>query len=235
MADNELGYTLSASATTTAISPTVVGTNLRIDLREPLPPGESIEFAIDFAFNIVDENAVIARGGYEHFPDDEREGGNDIFLLAQWFPRLHAYTDYEGWTNKEFLGRGEFTLEFGDYTSTSPCPTTTSSPPPACCRTREEVLTDKQRKRLERHATPTSRCSSSRRGSPRERARGCDPQKKPGASGRERARLRLGHPASSSGTPMGYQQGGDVQPLVMAMSFYPKEASRCGPSTRPLP
>jgi hypothetical protein len=98
-------------------------------------PGESVDFDIDFAFNIVDEDAVSARGGYEHFPDDERPGGNDIFLLAQWFPRLHAYTDYEGWTNKEFLGRGEFTLEFGDYTSTSPCRTITSCPPPACCRT----------------------------------------------------------------------------------------------------
>ena len=42
-------------------------------------------------------------------------GGNDIFLMAQWFPRMVAYSDYEGWHNKEFLGRGEFTLEFGDY------------------------------------------------------------------------------------------------------------------------
>ena len=52
-----------------------------------------------------------ARAGYEHFVED----GNDIFLLAQWFPRLVAYSDYEGWHNKEFLGNGEFTLEFGDY------------------------------------------------------------------------------------------------------------------------
>jgi len=26
-----------------------------------------------------------------------------------------AYTDYEGWQHKQFLGRGEFTLELGDY------------------------------------------------------------------------------------------------------------------------
>jgi hypothetical protein len=28
---------------------------------------------------------------------------------------MAAYTDYMGWQHKAFLGRGEFTLEFGDY------------------------------------------------------------------------------------------------------------------------
>ena len=32
-----------------------------------------------------------------------------------WYPRVAAYTDYEGWQNKQFLGRGEFTLELGNY------------------------------------------------------------------------------------------------------------------------
>ena len=49
--------------------------------------------------------------GYEHFKKD----GNDIFEIAQWFPRLAAYTDVNGWHHKQFLGSGEFTLEFGDY------------------------------------------------------------------------------------------------------------------------
>ena len=29
---------------------------------------------------------------------------------------MAAYTDYAGWVNKQFLGTGEFTLEFGNYT-----------------------------------------------------------------------------------------------------------------------
>ena len=117
MADVPMGYEINSvlDARGNALSHTIVGTLMRIDLASPLRSGQSTEFSIDFAFNIVEEDAVSARSGYEHFPDDEREGGNDIFLLAQWFPRLAAYTDYEGWTNKEFLGRGEFTLEFGDY------------------------------------------------------------------------------------------------------------------------
>ena len=38
-----------------------------------------------------------------------------LYQIAQWFPRAAAFSDYEGWHNKAFLGRGEFTLEFGDY------------------------------------------------------------------------------------------------------------------------
>jgi hypothetical protein len=115
--DNELGYTISRVEDKSGndLRHTTVGTLMRVDLATPLKPGKKVTFDIDFAFNIVEEDAVSARAGYEHFPDDEREGGNDIFLLAQWFPRLAAYTDYEAWTNKEFIGRGEFTLEFGNY------------------------------------------------------------------------------------------------------------------------
>ncbi|MEM9645330.1 MAG: M1 family metallopeptidase, partial [Planctomycetota bacterium] len=35
--------------------------------------------------------------------------------IAQWYPRVASYTDYAGWQHKQFLGRGEFTLELGDY------------------------------------------------------------------------------------------------------------------------
>ena len=117
LADREYGFEI-LSVTTEGGSPlahTFVGTLMRLDPKTPLAPGESITFKISWEHDIIEENAIWGRSGYEHFPDDEREGGNDIFLLAQWFPRMAAYTDYEGWHNKEFLGRGEFTLEFGDY------------------------------------------------------------------------------------------------------------------------
>jgi len=86
------------------------GTHVRINLPSALNPGKSIELDIAWAYELVEENAVRARNGYESFAD-----GNDIFLLAQWYPRVTVFSDYEGWHNKEFIGNGEFTLEFGDF------------------------------------------------------------------------------------------------------------------------
>ncbi|MFM7377769.1 MAG: hypothetical protein ACKO1O_06515, partial [Erythrobacter sp.] len=97
MADNDYGYDITSVTLNGAPLPhTIVGTLMRVDLPKPLAPGETVEFAIDWAFTIVEEDAVNARSGYENFPDDPRKGGNDIFLLAQWFPRMVVYSDYEG-------------------------------------------------------------------------------------------------------------------------------------------
>ncbi len=90
---------------------TIVDTMMRIDLPRALRPGGKITFSIDWSFNIINEKVVGGRGGYEHFPESDTY----LYFLAQWFPRMAAYTDYTGWQNKQFLGRGEFTLEFGNY------------------------------------------------------------------------------------------------------------------------
>ena len=225
MADNTLGYELpSVRDAGGELAHTVVGTNLRVDLRHPLKPGETTELEIDFAFNIVDENAVSARAGYEHFPDDEREGGNDIFMLAQWFPRLHAYTDYEGWTNKEFLGRGEFTLEFGDYTVDITVPEDHIVSSTGELQNPNDVLTRTQLQRLESARTADAPVFIVTAEEALENER-------EGASGLKTWRFQADNVrdfawASSRKfiwDAQGYQQGGEVQPEVMAMSFYPKE------------
>ena len=117
MADEELGYEINSvtDGSGNDSSFTIVGTLMRVDLLRPLQSGQSVEFAVDYAYNIIDGDVLSPRGGFEYFPDDENSDGNYIFTISQWFPRLVAYTDYEGWTNKEFLGSGEFTLEFGNY------------------------------------------------------------------------------------------------------------------------
>ncbi|MEM8709870.1 MAG: M1 family metallopeptidase [Planctomycetota bacterium] len=90
---------------------TVVNTTMRIDLPKPLKSGETFQFSLDWT-HVVNPSATIGgRTGVEFFEED----GNYLYEMAQWFPRLCAYTDYMGWQNKEFLGRGEFTLEFGNY------------------------------------------------------------------------------------------------------------------------
>jgi hypothetical protein len=86
-------------------------TMLRIDLPVALAPGQSISFHIDWSYKINDQKVLVERSGYEYFADDK----NTIFQIAQWFPRMAAYYDAVGWQNKQYLGTGEFALEFGDY------------------------------------------------------------------------------------------------------------------------
>ncbi len=114
--DLDGGYKISNVETKNgaALEFSIYDTNMRIDLPRPLKPGASFEFSLDFEFNIYETRTIGGRAGYECF-EKEDEDGNCIFLMAQWYPRLHAYSDYEGWHNKVFLGSGEFTLEFGDY------------------------------------------------------------------------------------------------------------------------
>lgn len=90
---------------------TIVDTMMRIDLPQALGTGDKTTFSIDWSFNIIEEAIIGGRGGYDHFPENDTY----IYFLAQWFPRLAAYTDYAGWQHKQFLGAGEFTLEFGNY------------------------------------------------------------------------------------------------------------------------
>ncbi|MEM9553648.1 MAG: M1 family metallopeptidase [Acidobacteriota bacterium] len=221
MSDNTLGYELPSVRDAGGELPhTVVGTNLRVDLRSPLKPGETTEFEIDFAFNIVDENAVSARAGYEHFPDD----GNDIFLLAQWFPRLHAYTDYEGWTNKEFLGRGEFTLEFGDYSVAITVPEDHIVSSTGELQNPSEVLTSTQLQRLESARTADAPVFIVTADEALENEREGAASSKTWHFQADNVRdFAWASSRKFIWDAQGYQQGGDVQPEVMAMSFYPKE------------
>ncbi|WP_338874508.1 M1 family metallopeptidase [Spirosoma sp. SC4-14] len=90
---------------------TINETMMRIDLPQAVAPGKSVTFSIDWNFKIIDAKNVGGRSGYEFFPKD----GNYVYEIAQWFPRLCAYSDVTGWQNKQFLGQGEFTLIFGNY------------------------------------------------------------------------------------------------------------------------
>ncbi|MBQ4877804.1 M1 family metallopeptidase [Pseudoalteromonas luteoviolacea] len=226
MTDNELGYEISAVTDHRGkkLSFTIVGTQMRIDLPKPLKSGDSVKFAIDFAFNIVEEDAVSARSGYEHFADDPRPGGNDIFLLAQWFPRLHAYTDYEAWTNKEFLGRGEFTLEFGDYEVEIDVPADHIVSATGVLTNPKDVLSKTQRNRLKAAKTAKRPVFIVTEEEALENEKAGTNKRKTWKFKAENVRdFAWASSRKFMWDARGYQQGGEEMPLVMAMSFYPKE------------
>ncbi|MDM5178114.1 M1 family metallopeptidase [Massilia sp. DJPM01] len=90
---------------------TINKTMMRIDLPQPMKPGSRFSFKMAWNFNIPEMHVLGRRSGYEKFEEDK----NDLFEVAQWYPRMAAYYDAAGWQNKQYLGDGEFTLEFGDY------------------------------------------------------------------------------------------------------------------------
>ena len=92
---------------------TINHTMMRVDLPTPLKSGERFTFNIDWYYYIIDriDGPDGGRGGYEYFEDDD----NYLFTITQWFPRMCMYNDATGWQNKQFTGRGEFALTFGNY------------------------------------------------------------------------------------------------------------------------
>jgi hypothetical protein len=95
----------------TNLNYTINKTMMRVDLPKTIRTGESYTLNIKWWYNINNRKDQRGRSGYEYFEEDD----NYLYTIAQFFPRMAVYNDVEGWQNKQFLGRGEFTLEFGDY------------------------------------------------------------------------------------------------------------------------
>ncbi|MFI5204975.1 MAG: M1 family peptidase, partial [Flavobacteriales bacterium] len=90
---------------------TINQTMMRIDLDKPLQPKQKLVLKIKWSYKIPERMKTGGRGGYEYFSGD----GNSLFTITQWYPRMCVYSDNQGWQNKQFTGRGEFTLAFGNF------------------------------------------------------------------------------------------------------------------------
>mgnify|MGYP001597455267 FL=1 len=124
---------------------TVNHTMMRIDLDAPLKKGEAVTINIKWWYNINNRMEMGGRSGYEYFQDDE----NYLYTIAQFFPRMAVYSDVEGWQNKQFLGRGEFTLPFGDYNVNLTVPADMVVGATGEIQNKSEVLSKTQLERLE--------------------------------------------------------------------------------------
>ena len=120
-------------------------TMMRVDLPDNLKSGDSTIIKIDWEFNINDRLRMGGRGGFEYFETEN----NYLYTITQWFPRMAVYSDNEGWQHKQFLGRGEFALEFGNYEVNITVPSNHIIASTGTLQNPEEVLTKTQRDRLE--------------------------------------------------------------------------------------
>ena len=148
------GFTIGAvkDASGQPLRYTVNKTMMRIDLPQPLKPGASYQFQLAWSYNIPEVLVLGRRNGYEKFDGET----NELFLIAQWFPRMAAYYDVAGWQNKQYLGDGEFTLEFGDYDVEITAPADHIVASTGVLQNPDAVLTSAQRERLAKAKTSAS-------------------------------------------------------------------------------
>lgn len=145
--DNDWGFHITSvtDAKGTPLQHTINQTMMRIDLPQVLKPGEKTSFNIRWWYNTTPRAESGARGGHEYFPED----GNYIYTITGWFPRMAVYSDFQGWNNKQFTGRGEFALTFGNYDVKMTVPADHVVGSTGWLQNAKEVLTAEQQKRWE--------------------------------------------------------------------------------------
>jgi hypothetical protein len=75
----------------------------KVDLAEPLAPGQSTTFDVAWHFAVPEHGA------------DRMGRDGPLYEIAQWYPRVAVYDDVRGWNTEPYLGQGEFYLEYGNY------------------------------------------------------------------------------------------------------------------------
>ncbi len=139
-ADSGGGYTLSdVKIDGVRAEPKIHDTMMRLDLASPLPAhGGTITIAVTYSF-------VVPVHGSDRMGHD-----GTLYTIAQWYPRMAVYDDVRGWNADQYLGQGEFYLEYGDidYAVTVPAGYTVAAS--GTLQNARDVLTPTQRSRLAR-------------------------------------------------------------------------------------
>ena len=124
------------------LATTANGTMLRADLDRPLPPGGSVTMELTFSFQVPEHGSD--RMGRQQFP------AGWLYEVAEWYPRLAVYDDVRGWNTEQYLGQGEFYLEYGDIDFTLTVPRSFIVAASGTLVNPLEVLTATERTRLGR-------------------------------------------------------------------------------------
>jgi hypothetical protein len=111
-------------------------TMMYMDLARPIPPRGTTILALAYAFKVPEHGA------------DRMGRDGSLYEIAQWYPRMAVYDDVHGWNTDQYLGQGEFYLEYGniDYEVTLPAGYIVAGT--GLLLNPEQVLTPSQRERL---------------------------------------------------------------------------------------
>ena len=198
---------------------TINKTMMRVDIPEPLRPGKSYTFKIKWWYNINDRMKIGGRSGYEYFEEDD----NYLYAIAQFFPRMAVYNEVEGWQHKQFLGRGEFTLPFGDYKFSITVPADHIVAATGVLKNPKDVLTAEQQARFDRSQTADDPVMIVTEEEAIEAEKGRATEKKTWVFQGDNVRdFAFASSRKFIWDAMGVQSGPQK---VMAMSYYPKEGN----------
>ncbi|WHI47374.1 M1 family metallopeptidase [Microbulbifer sp. VAAF005] len=215
------GYQITKVADTRGreLRHTIVDTGMRIDLPQPLASGSRVSFQIGWAYKVIEQKALGGRSGYEYFERDD----NYLYEIAQWFPRMAAYNDVSGWQNKQFLGRGEFALEFGDYRVAIEVPADHIVAATGVLQNPKDVLTSKQRERLRKARVASKPVMIVTKDEALENEKSRSNKRKTWVFEAENVRdFSWASSRKFLWDAQGYKKGGTD---TMAMSFYPEEGT----------
>ncbi|MBD0402236.1 M1 family metallopeptidase [Flammeovirga sp. EKP202] len=191
-------------------------TMMRVDIAQPMQPGDQITFNVEWSYNINNRKLMGGRGGYEQFPD-----GNTLYTITQWYPRMAVYDDVNGWQNKQFLGNGEFALTFGDFDVKFTVPADHIVASTGVLQD-SSVLTEEQIQRIEKAKTSEKPemivTLKEVQKKEKKKAKGTKTWHYTAENVRDFA---MGSSRKLLWDAMGVEVGGKT---VMAMSYYPKEA-----------
>lgn len=140
------GYQLTDIRVNGKIAATYVdNTMMRVELAEPLPPnGKQITVTMGFSYRVPDYGA------------DRTARDGTLYEIAQWYPRMAVYDDVRGWNVDQYLGQGEFYLEYGDIDFKVTAPAGYVIAATGVLQNPNDVLTATQRSRLAQAAKSTS-------------------------------------------------------------------------------
>jgi hypothetical protein len=99
-----------AQGATSRLKTRVDDTMMYVELASPIAPGGTTHLDLSYGFDIPEHGA------------DRMGRDGSLYEIAQWYPRLAVYDDVHGWNTDQYLGQGEFYLEYGniDYEVTVP-------------------------------------------------------------------------------------------------------------------
>ncbi len=123
--------------------PRLMGTVMWLPLEKPLVHGDEVKLDISWFYEI---------------PENTFRQGTDgeVYFMAYWYPQVAVYDDLEGWKADQYMGNGEFYMDWADYRVSITAPEGMLVTSTGHLLNPEEVLSEQTRTRLAQAAEDTS-------------------------------------------------------------------------------